>query len=177
MDGRHLLIYNHLGSEKIGWGRRGLLNLAISDDFRSDTQFMSATERLHQLAARSCFAEEFPTTDGLEVLAVDIDFGVSIWVDFQLWFFADRCDKLGHSAAPGRFTVSAADNDSDQFVASFGCGLRGPDAGFWYPREDAYYGRLDQPPNEPDQWAYWKTKTYGDSSLASWIANRPRGGS
>ncbi len=31
-DGRHLLIYNHLGAGKTGWGRRGLLNLAISDD-------------------------------------------------------------------------------------------------------------------------------------------------
>lgn len=31
-DGRHLLIYNHLGSGTTGWGRRGLLNLAISDD-------------------------------------------------------------------------------------------------------------------------------------------------
>jgi len=31
-DGRHLLIYNHLGSGKTGWGRRGLLNLAISND-------------------------------------------------------------------------------------------------------------------------------------------------
>ena len=31
-DGRHLLIYNHLGSGTSGWGRRGLLNLAISDD-------------------------------------------------------------------------------------------------------------------------------------------------
>ncbi len=31
-DGRQLMIYNHLGSGKTGWGRRGLLNLAISDD-------------------------------------------------------------------------------------------------------------------------------------------------
>lgn len=31
-DGRHLMIYNHLGSGKTGWGSRGLLNLAISDD-------------------------------------------------------------------------------------------------------------------------------------------------
>ena len=31
-DGRHLLIYNHLGSGKTGWGRRGMLNLAISAD-------------------------------------------------------------------------------------------------------------------------------------------------
>lgn len=31
-DGRHLLVYNHLGSGDSGWGRRGLLNLAISDD-------------------------------------------------------------------------------------------------------------------------------------------------
>lgn len=31
-DGRHLMIYNHLGSGKTGWGRRGLLNLAISND-------------------------------------------------------------------------------------------------------------------------------------------------
>jgi predicted neuraminidase len=31
-DGRHLLIYNHLGSGKTGWGSRGLLNLAVSDD-------------------------------------------------------------------------------------------------------------------------------------------------
>ncbi|MCB1236766.1 MAG: exo-alpha-sialidase [Verrucomicrobiae bacterium] len=33
-DGRHLLIYNHLGSAKNGWGRRGMLNLAISEDGR-----------------------------------------------------------------------------------------------------------------------------------------------
>jgi predicted neuraminidase len=31
-DGRHLMIYNHLGSGITGWGRRGLLNLAISQD-------------------------------------------------------------------------------------------------------------------------------------------------
>ena len=31
-DWRHLMIYNHLGSGATGWGRRGLLNLAISDD-------------------------------------------------------------------------------------------------------------------------------------------------
>ncbi len=31
-DGRHLLIYNHLGSGITGWGRRGMLNLAISSD-------------------------------------------------------------------------------------------------------------------------------------------------
>jgi predicted neuraminidase len=31
-DGRHLLIYNHLGSGITGWGRRGMLNLAISED-------------------------------------------------------------------------------------------------------------------------------------------------
>ena len=31
-DGRHLLLYNHLGSGITGWGRRGMLNLAISDD-------------------------------------------------------------------------------------------------------------------------------------------------
>ncbi len=31
-DGRHLMIYNHLGSGETGWGRRGMLNLAISDD-------------------------------------------------------------------------------------------------------------------------------------------------
>jgi predicted neuraminidase len=31
-DGRHLLIYNHLGSGETGWGRRGMLNLAISPD-------------------------------------------------------------------------------------------------------------------------------------------------
>ena len=34
-DGRHLLLYNHLGGRKDrqdGWGRRNLLNLAISED-------------------------------------------------------------------------------------------------------------------------------------------------
>lgn len=31
-DGRHLLVYNHLSSGDGGWGRRGLLNLAISGD-------------------------------------------------------------------------------------------------------------------------------------------------
>lgn len=31
-DGRHLLVYNHLTSGKTGWGRRGMLNLAASQD-------------------------------------------------------------------------------------------------------------------------------------------------
>jgi hypothetical protein len=31
-DGRHLLVYNHLISGQTGWGKRGLLNLAISTD-------------------------------------------------------------------------------------------------------------------------------------------------
>lgn len=31
-DGRHLLVYNHLDSGDTGWGRRGLLNLAVSED-------------------------------------------------------------------------------------------------------------------------------------------------
>lgn len=31
-DGRHLLIYNHLGRNNNAWGKRGLLNLAISKD-------------------------------------------------------------------------------------------------------------------------------------------------
>ena len=31
-DGRHLLIYNHLDTGRGTWGRRGLLNLAISAD-------------------------------------------------------------------------------------------------------------------------------------------------
>jgi predicted neuraminidase len=31
-DGRHVLLYNHLGSGPSHWGKRGLLNLAISDD-------------------------------------------------------------------------------------------------------------------------------------------------
>ena len=31
-DGRQLMIYNHLGSGATGWGRRGLLNLAMSED-------------------------------------------------------------------------------------------------------------------------------------------------
>lgn len=31
-DGRHLLVYNHLSSGDTGWGRRGLLNLAVSED-------------------------------------------------------------------------------------------------------------------------------------------------
>ena len=34
-DGRHLLVYNHLGSGQSGWGRRGLLNLATSKDGKS----------------------------------------------------------------------------------------------------------------------------------------------
>jgi hypothetical protein len=31
-NGRHLLVYNHLSSGDRGWGRRGLLNLAVSTD-------------------------------------------------------------------------------------------------------------------------------------------------
>ena len=34
-DGRFLLVYNHLTSGRTGWGRRGMLNMAISRDGRS----------------------------------------------------------------------------------------------------------------------------------------------
>ncbi|MGB7346413.1 MAG: exo-alpha-sialidase [Pirellulaceae bacterium] len=37
-DGRHLLVYNHLAAGDTGWGRRGLLNLAISSDGLTWTQ-------------------------------------------------------------------------------------------------------------------------------------------
>src|SRR5690606_12637251 len=32
-DGRHLLLYNHIGGDrKDGWGKRNVLNLAVSED-------------------------------------------------------------------------------------------------------------------------------------------------
>lgn len=61
-DGRHLLIYNHLGSGKSGWGRRGMLNLAISDDGNN----WSAVGVLEQEAkAEFSYPAIIQTDDGL----------------------------------------------------------------------------------------------------------------
>lgn len=61
-DGRHLLIYNHLGSGKTGWGRRGLLNLAISED---GVTWKKAGDLEREQGAEFSYPAMIQTPDGL----------------------------------------------------------------------------------------------------------------
>ncbi|HYW80797.1 MAG TPA: exo-alpha-sialidase, partial [Thermoguttaceae bacterium] len=61
-DGRHLLIYNHLGSGVTGWGRRGMLNLAISDD---GLQWRKVAVLEQEEGAEYSYPAIIQTSDGL----------------------------------------------------------------------------------------------------------------
>jgi len=61
-DGRHLLIYNHLGSGNTGWGRRGLLNLAISEN---GTEWRKAAVLEQEERAEFSYPAIIQTKDGL----------------------------------------------------------------------------------------------------------------
>lgn len=152
----------------------GRWNSAVVDDLIHDSGFLRAAEQLHEVAIHSCFPRTPPVTDGVGVLGVGIELGTSISVDFRLWLFAGEAGRLGHSASPARFTVSRTSSNQAGYNASFGCGLRDVNGQFLYPRTDKNYGRFDRPPETPEGWAFWYTKTYGDSSLSGWLMNRRR---
>lgn len=61
-DGRQLLIYNHLESGDSGWGRRGMLNLAISND-GIEWRAVAAIER--ERDAEFSYPAMIQTSDGL----------------------------------------------------------------------------------------------------------------
>jgi hypothetical protein len=61
-DGRFLLIYNHLGSGITGWGRRGMLNLAISKDGR---QWRKVAVVEQEKGAEFSYPAIIQTNDGL----------------------------------------------------------------------------------------------------------------
>jgi predicted neuraminidase len=60
-DGRHLLIYNHLESGKSGGGRRGMLNVAISND---GVQWHKAAVLEQQTGAEFSYPAIIQSTDG-----------------------------------------------------------------------------------------------------------------
>ncbi len=60
-DGRHLLVYNHLDSGVTGWGRRGLLNLAISSD---GTQWRRIVDVEKEQGAEFSYPAMIQTRDG-----------------------------------------------------------------------------------------------------------------
>ncbi len=61
-DGRHLLIYNHIGQDASGWGKRGMLNLAISNDGLT-WQKVAVLEQ--EAEAEFSYPAIIQTTDGL----------------------------------------------------------------------------------------------------------------
>ncbi len=61
-DGRHLLIYNPLGSGVSGWGRRGVLSLALSDDGMKWTKVCDLEQ---EKGAEFSYPAVIQTDDGL----------------------------------------------------------------------------------------------------------------
>lgn len=151
----------------------GHWNAFVLDDLRSDLEFNRAAEELHEWIVEQSFGRDKPTTDGLEILNVKIDFEKSICVGFRLWFFVD-CKGTGHSASPSRFSVMRSADDESVYRASVGCGLRDKAGRFWYPRNDPDYGRFDTGPDRDDEWAYYRAKTFGDGTLSNWMKARGR---
>jgi hypothetical protein len=153
----------------------GHWNTLVLDDLRADVEFNRNAAELHESIVDRVFVPHRPTTDGLGILNVRIDFEKSICIDFQLWFFVERGGRLGHSASPSRFSVTRSDDDQSVYHASIGCGLRDSAGRFWYPREDSDYGRFDAAPDRDDGWAYFFAKTFGDGTLSNWMKTREIG--
>ena len=153
----------------------GHWNTLVLEDLRTDVEFNRNADELHESIVDQVFALGRPTTDGLGILSVTIDFEKSICVDFQLWFFVERRGKIGHSASPSRCSVTRSADDENVYHASIGCGLRDSGGRFWYPREDSEYGRYDVAPDHNDGWAYFFAKTFGDGTLSNWMRTRDIG--
>ena len=152
--------------------RCGHWNTLLLDDLRSDLDFNRNAAELNESIVDQTFAENRPTTDGLGILNVTIDFKRSICVDFQLWFFVERSRQLGHSASPSRFSIKRTVEDENVFQASIGCGLRDNNGQFWYPRNDPDYGRFDSAPDQNEGWGYFFAKTFGDGTSSNWLKTR-----
>ena len=150
----------------------GHWNSLVLDDLRCDVDFNRNAAELHESIVGQTFAENRPTTDGLGIRNVTIDFKRSICVDFQLWFFVERGRYLGHSASPSRFSIKRSIEDENVFHASVGCGLRDSNVQFWYPRNDHDYGRFDSAPDQNEGWGYFFAKTFGDGTLSNWLKSR-----
>ena len=144
----------------------------MCDDLGSDRDFGQNMERLHETAIGQCFVGERPASDGMALLSVGFDHGVSIWVDFQLWLFVECEGRIGHSAAPSRFTVTRRTRKPDAYTASFGCGRRDPANKFWYPRRGRDCGQLDAPPDHKDGWAFWYSRDFESPTLANWMKGK-----
>ena len=61
-DSRHLLVYNPIGTIIAGWGRRGILSLAVSDD---GTKWSNVVELERKLAGEFSYPAMIQSTDGL----------------------------------------------------------------------------------------------------------------
>ncbi len=148
----------------------GQWNGSLAEDLVADRQFTDATNNMHEWVADHCLGDDQPTTDGVGITNVGIELGTAISVDFQLWFMVNNASSC--SAAPARFTVHHDQPRKGIDTATFGCGLRDSNGRFWYPRRDKQIGRFDTPPDSTDDWAYFKTKNYGDASLSAWLSDR-----
>lgn len=150
----------------------GHWNALVLDDLRSDVVFNRTAAELHESIVDQTFAVNRPTTDGLGILNVTIDFELSICVDFQLWLFVERGRQLGQSASPSRFSVKRSLEDENTFHASVGCGIRDNNGHFWYPRNNTDYGRFDSAPEHDEGWGFFFAKTFGDGTLSNWLKTR-----
>ena len=139
----------------------GRWNQTLFDHVRADEPFSSDLSELHQHATWLVFPDDSPSTDGVDIVRVEIDFLTSITVVTRLWYFIERNGHLGHSVAPSRFAVRRSTRDSAIYTASFGLGLKDGHGEFWYPRTNKYYGSSDDPPVNDADWAFFESRDNG----------------
>lgn len=146
----------------------GRWNSAIIGDLQSDPKFLPIAEKLHDDVVRQSLCGRCVASDGLSIVGVSIDIGISIVVDFRLHYLDG---PGGFSFAPSRFAVELTERNYNLALASFGCGLSEPDGDFWYTasRKDCDYMI---PTSDYDRWAFYRSKPFGDSSLSSWVVTR-----
>lgn len=146
----------------------GQSNATLIDDFRSDLKFIRAADDLFCEAVARHTGGECIASDGLSLETVMTLIGTSMSPCFRLNFLDS---PFGYGQAPARFLVAIDPADRDRKLATICCGLRQPDGDFWYPSTKRV-GNVVMP--DDYEWAYSQTRCYGQPTVSSWLARRPR---
>ena len=146
----------------------GKWNGTLIEDFRSDFKFIRTADDLFGEVVEQQTNGACTASDGLSLETVMIDFGAAIDLYFRLHFLDA---PNGYGIAPAKFSVAIDTNRDDSSLATLSCGLREPDGNFWYPSSKRATNAV-MPDNY--NWAYSHTRTYGPSTLSSWIDRRNR---
>jgi len=146
----------------------GQWNATLSDDFRSDTEFLRNSDELFREVVSQYTGGKCVASDGVSLETVRIQVCNEIHLYFHLYFL-DAPE--GFDTAPAKFSVFSKEVGEEFTLATISCGLREPYGRFWHPPSK---GRPSILWPDANAWALTLNRTYGPPTIASWMARRRR---